>query len=111
MNFNESIMRVFEVRAKPGCSDELVKKLANTSVSVVSGKSGNLGYFFGKKTSSDGHDFVFVSIWKNLDSIKIYVHPAVPELVNLQNVKGQAKPYQVRQLLRLIERYNLQLQG
>lgn len=41
----------------------------------------------------------------------IYVHPAVPELVNLQNVKGQAKPYQVRQLLRLIERYNLQLQG
>ena len=39
----------------------------------------------------------------------IYVHPAVPELVNLQNVKGHAKPYQIRQLLRLIERYNLQL--
>ena len=39
----------------------------------------------------------------------IYVHPAVPELVKLQNVKGQAKPYQVRQLLQLIERYNLQL--
>lgn len=39
----------------------------------------------------------------------VYVHPAVNELVNLQNVGGQAKPYQVRQFLRLVERYNLTL--
>jgi hypothetical protein len=39
-----------------------------------------------------------------------YVHADVPELVNLQNVNGQAKPYQVKQLLRLIERYNLQIE-
>jgi predicted RNA binding protein YcfA (HicA-like mRNA interferase family) len=40
----------------------------------------------------------------------IYVHANVPELVNLQNVNGQAKPYQIRQLLRLIERYNLHME-
>ena len=40
----------------------------------------------------------------------IYVHPNVTELVNLQNVHGQAKPYQIQQLLRLIERYNLQME-
>ena len=40
----------------------------------------------------------------------IFVHPAVRELVNLQEVKGQAKPYQVRQFLRLVERYNLELE-
>lgn len=39
----------------------------------------------------------------------IYAHPDVPELVNLQDVGGQAKPYQVRQVLCLIERYGLQL--
>ena len=39
----------------------------------------------------------------------IYVHPDVRELVNLQEVGGQAKPYQVRQFLRLVERYNLKL--
>jgi predicted RNA binding protein YcfA (HicA-like mRNA interferase family) len=39
----------------------------------------------------------------------IFVHPLVRELVNLQNVAGQAKAYQVRQVLRLIERYNLTL--
>ena len=40
----------------------------------------------------------------------IYVHPDVPELINLQNVGGKAKPYQVKQLLNLIERYNLQFE-
>ena len=32
-----------------------------------------------------------------------------PELLNLQNVNGEAKPYQIRQFLRLVERYNLSL--
>lgn len=34
-------------------------------------------------------------------------HRSVPALLNLQNIKGKAKPYQVRQLLSLIEDYNL----
>jgi predicted RNA binding protein YcfA (HicA-like mRNA interferase family) len=41
----------------------------------------------------------------------IYAHPGVRELVNLQNVGGHAKPYQLRQLLQLIERYNLRSEG
>ena len=40
----------------------------------------------------------------------IFVHPDIPELVNLQEVKGEAKPYQIRQFLRLVERYNLRLE-
>ena len=39
----------------------------------------------------------------------IFVRPNIPELVNLQNVKGQAKPYQIRQFLKLIEKHNLKL--
>jgi predicted RNA binding protein YcfA (HicA-like mRNA interferase family) len=39
----------------------------------------------------------------------IFVHAQVAELINLQNVKGQAKPYQVRQFLKLVERYDLEL--
>lgn len=39
----------------------------------------------------------------------IFVHPQLKELVNLQEVDGQAKPYQIRQFLRLVERYNLEL--
>ena len=40
----------------------------------------------------------------------IFTHPQVRELVNLQNVNGQAKPYQIRQFLQLVERYNLELE-
>jgi predicted RNA binding protein YcfA (HicA-like mRNA interferase family) len=39
----------------------------------------------------------------------IFSHPDVAELVNLQDVKGEAKPYQIRQFLRLVEKYNLRL--
>ena len=39
----------------------------------------------------------------------ILIHPMVREPLNLQDVRGQAKPYQVKQLVRLVERYNLQL--
>jgi hypothetical protein len=34
----------------------------------------------------------------------------VPELVNLQEVKGKAILYQVRQFLKLVEEYNLRLE-
>ena len=40
----------------------------------------------------------------------IFLHPDVPELLNLQNVQGKAKPYQVKQFLQIIEKYNLQLE-
>lgn len=39
----------------------------------------------------------------------IYARAGIPELVNLQEVKGKAKPYQVRQFLKIVERYNLSM--
>ena len=39
----------------------------------------------------------------------IFSRPEVRELVNLQDVRGKAKPYQVKQLLELVERYNLSI--
>jgi len=40
----------------------------------------------------------------------ILTHADIPELVNLQDVQGKAKAYQVRQLLSLVELYNLKLE-
>jgi predicted RNA binding protein YcfA (HicA-like mRNA interferase family) len=39
----------------------------------------------------------------------VFAHPDIPQLINLQSVHGQAKPYQIRQLVRLVERYDLRL--
>jgi len=39
----------------------------------------------------------------------IYAHTGIPKLVNLQEVDGKAKAYQVRQFLKIVEQYNLKL--
>ncbi|MBS3757903.1 MAG: type II toxin-antitoxin system HicA family toxin [Desulfobacterales bacterium] len=41
----------------------------------------------------------------------IFSRPDIPELVNIQSVKGQVKPYQIRQFLKLVEKYDLSLEG
>ena len=40
----------------------------------------------------------------------IFVHPDIPELLNFQNISGKAKPYQIKQFLKLIEKYNIIIQ-
>jgi len=43
-------------------------------------------------------------------SHRVYAHWRVTELVNLQESRGDAKPYQVRQIAALIRRYDLRLE-
>ena len=40
----------------------------------------------------------------------VYARSGIPNIVNLQEVGGQAKPYQIRQFLRIVERYNLKME-
>ena len=39
----------------------------------------------------------------------IFIHPESREILSLQNAEGEAKPYQIRQFLRLVERYDLKV--
>jgi hypothetical protein len=39
----------------------------------------------------------------------IYQRPDIPEPLNIQNVRGKAKPYQVRQFLALVAKYRLEI--
>jgi predicted RNA binding protein YcfA (HicA-like mRNA interferase family) len=39
----------------------------------------------------------------------LFIHPQVKELLNLQEVRGKAKSYQIGQFLKLVEKYNLEL--
>lgn len=43
-------------------------------------------------------------------SHRFFVRPGVDELLNLQPMKGKAKPYQIRQFLHLVEAYHLGLE-
>lgn len=50
----------------------------------------------------------FVEVRVN-GSHHVFKHPEVAELVNIQDVRGEAKLYQVRQVVELIEAYDLSL--
>ena len=64
------ILRVFEVRTKPGCADQLLQKFSTTSAKVVQGQPGNNGYFFGNCVQGGDNVVVFASVWKDLDAVK-----------------------------------------
>lgn len=40
----------------------------------------------------------------------LFSRSGIPEAVNLQAYHGEAKPYQVRQFLKLVEKYGLKLE-
>jgi len=77
----------------------LLKRLADGALSNVS--------FSDMLSLAEGFGF---RLARTTASHHILTHPRVPEIVNLQEVNGEAKPYQIRQFLRLIERHNLALE-
>ena len=77
---------------------KLLKKIIGCSKNIKFADMENLVKGFGFELSrSEG-------------SHHIFSRSDIPELVNLQNVKGQAKPYQMRQFLKLVEKHNLKLE-
>ena len=73
--------------------EKLIKKARNSPNNLdfddACALAESAGFVERKRTSGSSH--------------RIYKHPEVRELLNLQEYNGKAKPYQVRQLLSLIE--------
>jgi hypothetical protein len=77
---------------------KLLQKIIGGSKKIKFAEMVNLVEGFGFKLSrTDG-------------SHHIFTRPNIPELVNLQDINGQAKPYQMRQFLKLVEQHNLKLE-
>lgn len=75
-------------------------------VKLLSGKLQNVRFGDFQELLEDfGFDLSRIS-----GSHHIYTHEGINDIINIQNVKGQAKPYQIRQALKLIELYNLSLE-
>jgi predicted RNA binding protein YcfA (HicA-like mRNA interferase family) len=77
---------------------KLLQKIIDGSKNIKFAELVNIVKGFGFKLSrTDG-------------SHHIFTRPDIPEIVNLQDVKGQAKPYQIKQFLKLVEKHNLKLE-
>ena len=64
------IIRVFRARARQGCERALADKLATSSVEVVKGQPGFLGYLVAGPANESQHEFIFASIWADAEAIK-----------------------------------------
>ena len=64
------LLRLFQVKTRAGCAEELLSKFATTSADVVQNEPGNLGYFYGKGVTIDENTVVFASLWKDLGAVK-----------------------------------------
>ena len=78
--------------------EKLLQKVLSGSRNVRFGDMVSLMNAFGFRLS------------RTSGSHHIFSHPGISELINLQEVHGQAKPYQIKQFLNLIERYNLKME-
>ena len=54
----------------------------------------------------DAFGFVLV---RAKGSHNIFLNKEINEIINIQNYKGEAKPYQIKQFLSLVEKYNLKM--
>jgi quinol monooxygenase YgiN len=70
MESSGPLLRIFEVRTKPGCAPKLLENFATTSADVVRNEPGNRGYFFGQCLEGGEDTVMFVSLWENLDAVK-----------------------------------------
>jgi len=64
------ILRLFKARAKPNCEKALAEKLATSSVQVVRGEPGFLGFVCAGPANNADRDFVFASMWRDVEAIK-----------------------------------------
>ena len=81
-----------------GKQEKLLKKLLSGSKNIRFDEMAALAEAFGFQLS------------RVRGSHHVFEHPGIPEIINLQNVNGQAKSYQIRQFLTIVEKHNLTLE-
>ena len=93
-------MRFRRILAEKRQSNEAAEILAKVLASAANVRYGDLQ----RLVEAFGFELLRVS-----GGHHIYGRAGLVEQVDLQDVGGKAKPYQIRQFLKLVERYNLQI--
>ena len=90
------ILRIFEVRARPGCVDTLLRNFASTSAAVVRDEPGNLGFVYGRVVQGGTDTLLFISLWTDLDAVRArfgddwessYMPPGYDDLIDTCSIR------------------------
>jgi quinol monooxygenase YgiN len=67
------IIRVFRARIRVGKVAEFKRLVREQSIPWLERSPGMLGYFAGEPLSDDEHEFVMVTLWQDMESLKAFV--------------------------------------
>lgn len=67
------IIRVFRARIRPGKVAEFKRMVQEQSIPWLTSTNGMLGYWAGEPRGDDEREFVMMTLWRDLESLKGFV--------------------------------------
>lgn len=67
------IVRIFRAQVRAGQSAEFQRRVEQLSIPLVNAQKGILMYYAGKPMDSNPGEFVMVTVWDDLASLKAFV--------------------------------------
>lgn len=64
------VIRMFRARVRPGKREEFERFLRDTAVPLVSSQTGIVAQHLGRPFDEASDEFVYVTVWKDLDSLR-----------------------------------------
>ena len=75
------IIRIFRARPKPGMADELEQLIESVSIPFVDRQPGLVARYTGRGIGSTGDELVMISVWEDLESLKVMTGDMWEEVV------------------------------
>lgn len=66
------ILRIFRVRARPGCASALERVVRERGVPNIARREGLLSLFVGRPDDGDDRDLVLVSVWRDEEALRAF---------------------------------------
>ena len=66
------VIRIFRVRARPGCASELERVVRERGVPNITRREGLVSLLVGRPDDGDERDLMLVSVWRDLEALRAF---------------------------------------
>src|SRR5436309_2340896 len=94
------IVRVFRARVRPGKKAEFEQTVRQHSIPLVEAQKGLITYYVGRPVDSNDDEFIMVTVWPDLDTLKKFTGPdwnrsIIPEQEQPLLIESSVEHYEV----------------
>ena len=66
------IIRIFRAKVRPGKQAQFERMVEQLSIPLVQAQKGMIAFYPGQLVGPHAHEFVLITIWKDMDSLKAF---------------------------------------